>query len=143
MGPNKTRFSLIPEEQHGRSFAICKRQYFVKNFPKLSRLHVQKRVIYFLDLKICRVQLYVNPSIFLMQSRQCTLHFMSSLNNGCLFFLFFFFCYFYTSRSLQYPFLCIHQRLVKIFKICFVSQNQLVLQSFFSVKRCRQPRLAQ
>lgn len=94
MGPDKTRFSLIPEEQHGRSFAICKRQYFVKNFPKLSRLHVQKRVIYFLDLKICRVQLYVNPSIFLMQSRQCTLHFMSSLNNGCLIFLFIFFAIF-------------------------------------------------
>ena len=121
---------------------------FVKNFPKRSRLYVQKRVIYFLDLKICQVQLYVNRSIFLMQSRQCTLHFMFSLNDSCLsiylfiylFIVLLFLCF---SFSFQYPFLRIHQRLVKVFKICFVSQNQLVLESLFSVKRCRQPRFAQ
>ena len=39
MASNKTRFYLIPEKQHGRSFAICKRQYFVcKEFPKTSKI---------------------------------------------------------------------------------------------------------
>ena len=39
MASNKTRFSLIPEKQHGRSFAICKRQYFVcKEFAETFKI---------------------------------------------------------------------------------------------------------
>ena len=39
MASNKTRFYLIPEKQHGRSFAICKRQYFVcKEFSETFKI---------------------------------------------------------------------------------------------------------
>ena len=57
---------------------------------------------------------------------------MFSLNDGCLFLFIYFFCYFYTSRSLSSILFCAFiKRLVKIFKIYFVSKKQLVLQSFF------------